>query len=131
VEFAQAGDVRRVLQAGMEAVIGLRQALVAIDHQFCAEGVISLAGGFQRSVGFETLREGEGAEAVGGRVPQIVLHRGREEPRPDFVDAGLEDGEGSEVGQSNHCQRVCVDSLLDKNKSQVGRGSTIRRHDYG
>jgi hypothetical protein len=81
----------------VEAVVGLGHALVGRDHQRGAVVVVGLADTFQDRVSLVAQRKWEGLEAVRGRVTQIVLHRGREEPCPDFMDTGLENGEGSKV----------------------------------
>ena len=77
----------------MEAVVGLRQALVVADHQGGTEFVVRVADGFQGRIGLEALGEREGLEAVRRGVTQIVLQRRREESGPGFVGAGLEDAE--------------------------------------
>ena len=73
-----------VLAASVEAIVGLGQALVAIDHELRAEVVIGVAGGFQRGVVLEAFREGKGAETVGGCVTQIVLHAKTKKTAPRF-----------------------------------------------
>jgi hypothetical protein len=81
----------------VEAVVGLGHALVGRDHQRGAVVVVGLADTFQDRVSLVAQRKWEGLEAVRERVTQPVLQRRREEPGPDLVDAGLENGERGKV----------------------------------
>jgi hypothetical protein len=41
-------------------------------------------------IGLEAKWEWESLKAVGGSIAEIILHRGREKPSPEFVGSGLE-----------------------------------------
>jgi hypothetical protein len=99
--------------------------LVAVNHQAGAEGVVGLACGFQRGLGLEAFREGESAETVGGRIAQIILQRRREEPGPNFVDAGLHNAEGTAAVKREYIQRDVVHHLVpNKYEGKLWRYST-------
>ena len=82
VQLAELQDVGVALVGIVEAVVGLGQALVVADHERGAELVVGLAGGFEGGVGLPASREGEGLEAVGGGVAEVVLQRGRRRTAP-------------------------------------------------
>ena len=65
MQFAQAHDVRAV-SAGVEAVVGLGQSLVAGDHQFGAVVVVGFAGRFERGVGLKAGGKGKVAKQSDG-----------------------------------------------------------------
>ena len=88
--------------------------------------------GFARSFeggdSLETCGEWEGAEAVGGSIAKIVLHRRRKEAFPDFVGAQLEDRQSMLVGKGEHSNRVCVDATrLKKRKTELRASAVINR----
>ena len=78
VQGAELGDVRIGFVGIVEAVVGSGHAFVVSDHEGGAEVVVRLAGGFEGGVGFPTLGEGEGLEAVGGGV---ASRSSRDEPK--------------------------------------------------
>ena len=66
MELAEPDDLGVVLVGVVEAVVGLGQTEVGLDHELGAEVVVGLAGSFEGGVGLPVIGEGEGLEAVGG-----------------------------------------------------------------
>src|SRR5262249_21362572 len=102
VQLAQAGDAGRALVGIVEAVVGLRQALVVPLHEVGAELVVFAAGLLKLLVNLKVNGEGERLEAVGGRVAETILQRGGEEASPYFMGAGLQDAKSCECRQTKH-----------------------------
>src|SRR6266478_1284549 len=78
VQITELRDLRIGLVGVVKAVVGLGQALAVSDHESGAELVVALTGGFERRVSLPVLGQGEGLEAVGGGIAEVVLHRRRE-----------------------------------------------------
>ena len=102
VQLAEFEDVGRAFVGVVEAVVGLGQALVVSDHQIGAEVVVGFAGGFDRGVRLEVLREGKGLETTPNIVSGVVFKRRPLQERPRFVSPRAEGSNRRESIESKY-----------------------------
>ena len=108
--------------------IGLGQALVAIDHQLRAEGVIGLTCGFKRRRDFKIFGERKVPETVRRTISKSIFMSRGKKTSPKLVQTTLKHGKRRQFIKKYSIVRtdkhdLCVDEI----KSEMRRGKWMNK----